>query len=51
MGEQLAILPIDRILTGHCTGKKAFTLLHEVLGEKIQNFSTGEEFCLYSNGK
>lgn len=46
LGEQLATMPIDHILTGHCTGKKAFTLLHEVLGEKIQSFSTGEAFSL-----
>jgi len=32
--------------TGHCTGKKAFESMHEVMGDKIQYFSAGSELDL-----
>ncbi len=33
--------PIDRAYTGHCTGKKAYRVLHSILGERLSDFPTG----------
>ncbi|MGR5062967.1 MBL fold metallo-hydrolase [Photobacterium sp. DNB22_13_2] len=41
LGKQLLAYPIDKFFTGHCTGKKAFALLKEVLGEKLEHLPTG----------
>ncbi len=37
---------IDKIVTGHCTGKGAFRLLKNVLGEKLINLNTGSRIVI-----
>ena len=32
---------VEFIVTGHCTGDEAFGILHEVLGEKIEQMYVG----------
>ena len=32
---------VAHVVTGHCTGEAAFSLLKEVLGDRVQQFSTG----------
>lgn len=41
IGRQLLTYPIDKLYTGHCTGMKAFGLLKEVLGDKLEHLPTG----------
>lgn len=41
LGNNLMDLGVKHIYTGHCTGTPAFAVLKEVLGERIQYFSTG----------
>ena len=33
-----------KIYTGHCTGKRSFEVLHSILGEKIEEISTGKMY-------
>ncbi|HAS8429814.1 TPA: MBL fold metallo-hydrolase, partial [Vibrio vulnificus] len=33
--------PIDKLYTGHCTGKKAYGLLKGVLGDRLEAIPTG----------
>ncbi|MGB6129913.1 MAG: MBL fold metallo-hydrolase [Psychrilyobacter sp.] len=42
IGEKLMEIP--HIYTGHCTGKKGFGVLKEILGSKIEEFNTGKIF-------
>lgn len=42
IGEKLINIP--HIYTGHCTGKKGFGVLKEVLGRQIEEFNTGKVF-------
>lgn len=42
IGEKLRNIP--HIYTGHCTGKKGFGVLKEVLGRQIEEFNTGKVF-------
>ncbi|GAB6263697.1 MBL fold metallo-hydrolase [Photobacterium sp. R1] len=44
IGEQLSAYPIVRLYTGHCTGMKAFRILKQVLGDRIEHIPTGS--CL-----
>ncbi|MDH6365092.1 7,8-dihydropterin-6-yl-methyl-4-(beta-D-ribofuranosyl)aminobenzene 5'-phosphate synthase [Enterococcus sp. PF1-24] len=46
LGKQLQQLPIKKILTCHCTGKKAYKLLKQVLGEQISEINTGMTLAL-----
>ncbi|WP_298768278.1 MBL fold metallo-hydrolase [uncultured Fibrobacter sp.] len=39
--ERLRELDVQQIYTGHCTGKRAFEILHEILGERAHQMSTG----------
>jgi len=40
--EKLSLYKIERIYTCHCTGKRAFTILKDVLGGGIDYISTGD---------
>ncbi|MCI8506058.1 MAG: MBL fold metallo-hydrolase [Lachnospiraceae bacterium] len=37
---------IKRVITGHCTGERAFRLLKEELGDVVQGLYTGMEFTI-----
>ena len=39
--ERLRELDVQRIYTGHCTGDRAYGILHDVLGERVQQMHTG----------
>ena len=41
LGKQLNQLSVQKIYTGHCTGKAAYDILHEELGEKLGQMHTG----------
>ena len=36
---------VEHIFTGHCTGDHAFSFLKERLGERIEQFSSGFQYC------
>ena len=37
---------IDKIATGHCTGKGAFSILQGVLGDKLTSINTGSSITI-----
>jgi 7,8-dihydropterin-6-yl-methyl-4-(beta-D-ribofuranosyl)aminobenzene 5'-phosphate synthase len=39
--ERLRELDVQRIYTGHCTGDRAYGILHEVLGDRVQQMRCG----------
>ena len=41
MGKDLLKYPVERIYTGHCTGKKAYRVMKEVMGQTLEYFPTG----------
>ena len=41
--ERLRDLNVQKIYTGHCTGGRAYEILHEVLGDKVAQMHTGME--------
>lgn len=41
--ERLAKTGIEHIITGHCTGQHAYEILHEKLGNKVQQMYSGME--------
>ena len=41
LGRSLLELGIERIYTGHCTGKQGFQVLKGVMGEKLELLRTG----------
>lgn len=41
IGRKLLEYPIEKVYTGHCTGRKAYPLLKEVMGDKVDYFKTG----------
>ena len=47
LGEKLCRLPVDKFYTGHCTGGKAYSVLKEVLGDRLDCLVTGRviEIC------
>jgi len=42
LGEKLGSLQVDMLYTGHCTGTKAFPILKEILGDRLQLLVTGK---------
>ncbi len=42
LGQKLCSLQVGRFYTGHCTGTKAFPILKEVLGDRLQLLVTGK---------
>lgn len=43
LGERLQKLQVEHIVTGHCTGDRAYVLLKELLGGKLQQLRSGFE--------
>ena len=43
LAEEIKATGIEEIYTGHCTGEKAFDVLHQVLGDKAHQIYTGME--------
>ena len=41
LAQRIKKLGIEKIYTGHCTGKKAFEILRSELGEKAEQFHVG----------
>lgn len=42
---------IEKIYTGHCTGKRAFSILREELGEAVEQIYTGMEIVIAEENK
>jgi 7,8-dihydropterin-6-yl-methyl-4-(beta-D-ribofuranosyl)aminobenzene 5'-phosphate synthase len=43
LGKVIQKYPIEKVYTGHCTGLKAYRILKEVMGAKLEYFATGEK--------
>jgi len=43
LGKAILKYPIDKVYTGHCTGIKAYRILKEVMGAKLEYFATGDK--------
>lgn len=43
IGKELLKYPIERVYTGHCTGKKAYRVLKGVMAGKLEYLSTGSD--------
>ena len=41
LGKTILKYPIEKVYTGHCTGIKAYRILKEVMGAKLEYFATG----------
>jgi 7,8-dihydropterin-6-yl-methyl-4-(beta-D-ribofuranosyl)aminobenzene 5'-phosphate synthase len=41
IGERLLDYPIQAVYTGHCTGKRAYHVLKDVMGERLEYLPTG----------
>lgn len=41
IGQRMQELPVDRYWTGHCTGRKAYGVLQDVLGDRLAAINTG----------
>lgn len=46
MGKELLKYPVERVYTGHCTGKKAYRVLKEVMAQTLEDFPTGRAIVL-----
>ena len=46
LAERLLQEPVARYYTGHCTGMPAYRILKEVMGERLEYFSTGTELSI-----
>jgi 7,8-dihydropterin-6-yl-methyl-4-(beta-D-ribofuranosyl)aminobenzene 5'-phosphate synthase len=46
MGNRLMDYNIEKIYTCHCTGQRAFNILKQLMGHKIENFKTGMKIKL-----
>ncbi len=41
MAASILDVPVGRVYTGHCTGPKAYRVLEQVMGDRLQSFPTG----------
>jgi 7,8-dihydropterin-6-yl-methyl-4-(beta-D-ribofuranosyl)aminobenzene 5'-phosphate synthase len=41
IGKKLLEYPIEKVYTGHCTGRKAYPILKNVMGDRVEYFATG----------
>ncbi len=41
IGEEMLKYPIEKVYTGHCTGPKAYRVLKDVMGDKLEYLPTG----------
>ena len=46
IGRKLLEYPIKKVYTGHCTGRKAYPILKNVMGNKVDYFATGDSMEL-----
>ncbi|CAH0537712.1 MBL fold metallo-hydrolase [Vibrio marisflavi] len=46
IGETLLSYPVDKLYTGHCTGIKAYGILKNVLGDRLEYFPTGRSLTI-----
>ncbi|MCM2283537.1 MAG: MBL fold metallo-hydrolase [Desulfobacula sp.] len=46
MGKELLKYPVERVYTGHCTGKKAHRVLKEVMAQTLEDFPAGRAIVL-----
>jgi 7,8-dihydropterin-6-yl-methyl-4-(beta-D-ribofuranosyl)aminobenzene 5'-phosphate synthase len=44
IGKSVLNYPVEVTYTGHCTGKKAFSVLKSVMGDRIKDMQTGSSF-------
>lgn len=42
LGEKLLHMRVNKLYTGHCTGSKAYPILKEILGDKLERLLTGK---------
>ena len=45
LSEEIKSTSVEHIFTGHCTGDHAFGFFKERLGERIEQFSSGFQYC------
>ena len=43
LGRAIQKFPLEKVYTGHCTGEKAYRILKEIVGAKLDYFATGCE--------
>jgi 7,8-dihydropterin-6-yl-methyl-4-(beta-D-ribofuranosyl)aminobenzene 5'-phosphate synthase len=43
IGSEMLTYPVDCYYTGHCTGEKAYSVLKDVMGDRLRPVSTGVE--------
>jgi 7,8-dihydropterin-6-yl-methyl-4-(beta-D-ribofuranosyl)aminobenzene 5'-phosphate synthase len=43
LGKAILKYPIEKVYTGHCTGIKAYRILKEVMGAKLEYFAAGDK--------
>jgi metal-dependent hydrolase (beta-lactamase superfamily II) len=41
IADRILSYPVETVYSGHCTGRKGFRILKEVMGERLQHFPTG----------
>lgn len=41
IGKKLLEYPIKKVYTGHCTGRKGYPILKNIMGDKVDYFATG----------
>jgi 7,8-dihydropterin-6-yl-methyl-4-(beta-D-ribofuranosyl)aminobenzene 5'-phosphate synthase len=46
IGRKLLEYPIEKVYTGHCTGRKAYPILKSVMGDKAEYLATGNSVDL-----